>query len=173
MLTTQADRAGRPVKCIHSVLIVSLIAVAGFHAVARDGGEKPETEDRVALNATWDGLWVSPTRGYIYTAEMHLKVDRSNAVRGHIQWTRQSSPRASEQAEAGLTGVEYVVGKYDPSCRILSIEGERLDDPHTILSLDEYRLILAENRIALGGITKSHGTWRGMFSLGRRTSPDS
>ena len=169
MSTIQANSTGRQVSCIIILLVLCLISFTKLQAFAGDSSEKLNTKDRVALNATWDGLWISLSRGFVYAAEMHLKVDSMNNVQGYIKWTLKKSPRASEQTKIGLTGVEYVNGKYDPHCRLLSIYGKKKDDPHTIIGLDKYRLLLAENRKVLGGITKSHGTWRGMFSLGRRT----
>ena len=168
MSTIGAHSAGRPAGRVIFVLAASLMLMAAPRVFANESDENSHDEDRAALNATWDGIWFSPTRGFVYAAEMHLEVDPKNKAQGHIKWTLKSSPRASEQAKIGLTGVEYVRGKYNPNCKILSIDGVRKDDPHSILGLDKYRLILAENRIALGGITASHGTWRGAFSLGRR-----
>ena len=163
MSTIHARNTRYPARHFITVSVLFLVSCTHVHVFADDSRE---TADRVVMNATWDGLWISPTRGSIYAAEFHLHVDSMNAVQGHIKWTLKRSPHESERKKIGMTGVEYVSGTYDPRCRILSIDGKGKDDPHTILGLDKYRLILAENQKALGGITESHGTWRGMLSLG-------
>jgi len=47
------------------------------------------------------------------------------------------------------------------------VDGYDKTDPNQILGLDKYRLILADNSAALGGITWDHGPWRGLLGLAR------
>jgi hypothetical protein len=124
------------------------------------------TSDAEALNARWEGQWVN-RRGFIYHPIMEPKVGPDNVAEGRIDWTLEKSPRRSDQPKLGRRAVEFVQGTYDPGVRPLSLEGYRKDDPHQIVVLDRYRLLLAENRKVLGGITKDNGAWRGMLSLAR------
>lgn len=119
------------------------------------------------LDGTWGGIWLSPS-GYVYLAEMRLKVDNSGSLEGEIKWILKESPRAEEQSKLGMTGTEFVRGSFDAKNRLVSFDGYRKDDPNQILGLDKYRLILAENGIVLGGITWNHGAWTGLFSLSRK-----
>lgn len=119
------------------------------------------------LAGTWEGTWLSPS-GFVYLAEMRLELNSSGAVEGEIKWALTKSPRAEEQPKVGMTGTEFVRGKFDSTSNVLAIDGYRKDDPNQILGLDKYRLILAENGAALGGITWNHGSWRGLIGLSRK-----
>jgi len=79
----------------------------------------------------------------------------------------KSTPQESKQSKVGLTAVEYVKGSYDQGTRMLTMEGYRKDDPNDIVSLDKYRLVLAEGSRSLEGKTWNHGGWRGRLTLGR------
>jgi hypothetical protein len=119
-----------------------------------------------ALNDVWKGEWTNPI-GHLYIAEMRLVVSKDGTIQGEILWTLKKSPRDNEQVKLGLTGVEFVSGKYDAASRVLTFSGYRKDDPDTILGLDQYKLLLAENEMVIGGITLNNGGWRGIFSLTR------
>ena len=47
--------------------------------------------------------------------------------------------------------------------RVLALEGYRKEDPLGVIGLDTYRLLLAENDLALAGMTANHGDWQGRF----------
>ena len=117
-----------------------------------------------AINAVWHGEWTNPI-GHVYSAEMHLTVSNNGTIQGEIDWTLQKSPRDYEQAKVGLKGIEFVSGKYDAANKLLVFSGYKKEDPDTILGLDQYRLLLAENEKVIGGITFDNGDWRGIFSL--------
>jgi hypothetical protein len=135
------------------------------------GEQTPDpARDRAILTGQWQGTWLSlseESRGYVYFADLQLTVEADNSATGQITWTLQRSPRREEQGKIGLTGVEHVQGHLDPAARLLVVDGVRLDDPNTILGLDRYRMLLAENDQVLGGITASGDTWRGLISLVR------
>ncbi|MGH8106553.1 MAG: hypothetical protein ACREO2_09550, partial [Arenimonas sp.] len=80
------------------------------------------------------------------------------------------SPNAEDQVKLGMTGIEFVHGKYDPASRVLTFEGISKTDPNNILGLDKYKLLLADNDNVIGGITLNNGSWRGVFSLTRAVS---
>ncbi len=110
----------------------------------------------------WEGAWISP-KGYLYQAKMRLQTVSGGKIEGQIDWTLRKSPRLEEQAKLGFTGVEFVRGSYDPASRVLSFDGYAKTDPDLILGLDKYRLLLAENGKALGGLTWNNGSWQGQF----------
>ncbi|MBI4349002.1 MAG: hypothetical protein HY553_19345 [Elusimicrobia bacterium] len=118
------------------------------------------------LSSPWKGEWTSP-KGFLYYAESHLNVGEGGAVEGHFQWTLKRSPRPSEQKKLDFTGKEFVRGRFDAVSGILTLEGYQKEDPHGILGLDKYRLLLAENGQVLTGMTWNNGSWRGIFSLTR------
>jgi hypothetical protein len=151
--------------------IVAAAVVLYFSVSAQNSfaqGLTPSDSSIAALNDTWNGTWVNAI-GHIYIAELHLKVSVDGTITGKIDWTLQKSPREAEQSKLGLTGVEYVSGKYDAASRVLSFDGYSKDDPNIILGLDRYKLLLAENNSVIGGITYNNGSWLGIFSLTRKT----
>jgi hypothetical protein len=89
----------------------------------------------------WAGQWTSPT-GFLYLAEMRLEIGPGGAAEGAIT---------------------YVRGRYDAASRVLALEGYRKEDPLAVIGLDTYRLLLAENGLALAGMTSNHGDWQGRF----------
>ncbi len=114
----------------------------------------------------WNGHWTAP-EGWVYAAAARLVVSSDQTVEGTITWTLQRSPRAEEAGKVGLTGVEHVRGTYDKQCRVVRLEGHRVDDPNEILGTDQYELVLAPSGASLGGITANHGPWTGQLLLTR------
>jgi hypothetical protein len=118
----------------------------------------------------WTGTWDSPD-GSAYTAIVDLTVTRDGSVDGSISWTLKDARRADLQPKVGMSGVEYVHGTYDARCRVLALAGYKLDDPHQILGMDHYELIVAPNGGGIGGVTANDQgkgeTWTGMLSLRR------
>ena len=139
--------------------IVSMLSAAASAAQ----GQSPSI---IGPAGTWNGQWSSPS-GYIYDARMQLESGSGGTIHGQIHWTLQKSPAAEEQAKLGMTGVELVRGSYDPASRVLTFDGYDKTDSNSILGLDKYRLLLADNANVLGGITWNHGSWRGVFNLTR------
>ena len=128
----------------------------------------PSTSATTAdLSGEWRGQWMSPY-GTTFSAGLHLEpAGTDNGVQGYINWTMKSTPQESKRAKVGLTAVEYVKGSYDQGARMLVMEGYRKDDPNDIISLDKYRLVLAEGGESLEGKTWNHGGWRGRLTLNR------
>jgi hypothetical protein len=140
---------------LFGIALILILPLVSLHA-----------QDSSPLNGTWQGNWTESS-GYIYRAEAHLKAADSTIV-GSINWTLMKSPQTAEQFKLGMTGIEYVHGKFDPQSRVLTFEGYKKDDPNIILGLDKYKLILADNDKVVGGITSNHGTWTGLLSLTRQ-----
>lgn len=142
---------------LHTLLLIFALACIPSSLFAQ---EQP------GFVGSWQGEWSNPN-GYIYVADMQLTAGSDGSILGRIHWTLKQSPVAGEQTRLGMTGTEFVSGTYDSSSRVLSFEGIGKTDPHTILGLDKYRLLLAENSNVIGGITFNNGNWRGVFSLTR------
>ncbi len=114
----------------------------------------------------WQGQWSEP-RGYVYEARATFQVTNMRTFKGQINWVLLKSPRPEEQSKLGLTGIEFVRVTYDSISRVLTLEGYDKMDPHYILGLDKYKLIVAENAEVIGGLTYNHGDWQGKFFLTR------
>jgi hypothetical protein len=136
-----------------SILCIILLSLSAVHA-----------QDTNKLNGTWRGPWTDP-KGILFFAEMHIKVAPDGTLAGDIHWTLKKLPRENEQTKIGLTATEFIRGRFDPQCRVFSFEGYRKDDPNSIIALDKYRLVLADNNSVMGGVTENLGNWQGLFSL--------
>lgn len=115
---------------------------------------------------TWKGAWDSPD-GSVYAATVQLIIAADGSVEGSIDWKMTAAQRADLIPKISLHGTEFVRGTFDARCRVLTMAGYRLDDPHAILGMDQYALILAPNGAGLGGVTSNHDAWTGMLSLRR------
>jgi len=126
-------------------------------------------DSELLMSGRWQGTWLSlssKSSGYVYSADLQVKVQVDGAVEGKINWTVKKAPLGSSLApKVGRSAVEFVKGKFDPASRTLSLAGYKKDDPQGLIGLDRYRLILADNDIVLGGITSSQDTWQGLLSL--------
>jgi hypothetical protein len=71
------------------------------------------------------------------------------------------SGRPSEDAKVGKSAVEFVRGTYDATSHVLRLTGYSKTDPDTVISLDRYHLLLADNGIVIGGMTATGGSWQG------------
>jgi len=149
---------------LHSVRLVLIALVLSFSFVSLPAQEADSAFR--SPEGAWRGPWTSPS-GYLYLADMHLTVAADSTIEGYINWTLKKSPNYSEISKLGQSGVEYIRGKYDPQSRVLTFAGYKKDDPNTILGLDKYKLIYAENNKVIGGITWNHGAWTATFSLVR------
>lgn len=137
--------------------------------------EPPETtpvpsllsaEQKAALAKVWRGSWASP-EGFLFDADIHLRLDPSGAMEGRIEWTVKKAPESNRRyvGKIGQTGTEHVRGVFDPKTRMLTMEGYGTDDPQSIIGLDKYRLTLSEDLARLHGVTWNYGTWDATFSL--------
>ncbi len=146
------------------LLIALAFALLPLASLAQDSSAS--TAD---FAGNWKGRW-SDAAGYFYSADMQLKAGSDGAILGKINWTLLESPNADEQGKLGMTGIEFVHGKYDPASRVLTFEGVSKTDPDNILGLDKYKLLLADNGNVMGGITLNNGSWRGVFTVTRAES---
>lgn len=119
------------------------------------------------LTGPWRGVWTNANRQYEYRAELTLESDASGRVEGAILWTLVRSPRASEQQRLGLSATEYVAGRYEPASGALLLTGTHKDDPHNIIGLDAYRLIVSGDGRQIVGMTYNDGAWGGRIDLSR------
>lgn len=114
----------------------------------------------------WRGTWRSGA-GYVYGADMRLRVSADGTITGSIVWTLRITPVPADRIKVGMTGVERVRGTFDARSGTIAMSGFEKNDPNTIIGLDRYRLFFAENGKVIGGITENHGTWEGVLSLVR------
>ena len=148
-------------KFVAALGVVLALAAATGVAAAQDLSES----ERTALAGPWHGFWKSD--GFTYEANLRLEVAPSGEVEGSIDWTLRAASRPDYKNKIGLTGTEHVRGRFNADAGVLAFQGYRKDDPNTILGLDIYRLVVAENRNTMGGITRDHGPWTGEFFLRR------
>jgi hypothetical protein len=114
----------------------------------------------------WRGVWTNPS-GYEYQGELDFTMDLSGRVEGQIRWMLVRSPRHEEQAKIGLRGTEYVEGVFDAATGSLTLRGARLDDPHQILGVAEYRLVVSPNGQYIVGISTDQEAWVGRMEFTR------
>lgn len=156
-------------KFVYLFLIACMAAVVISSPAAAQGTDD-SARDRQLIESLWRGRWLSD-KGYLYSATVRLRVDQDFYVDGQIAWVMERSPRTKDQPKLGLGATEYVRGKFLPQARVLRIEGYRKDDPHAVIGLDKYHLVIADNDLVLGGITWNHGDWCGLITLIRATNP--
>jgi hypothetical protein len=151
------------------VVIGLLILVAPALAAPKKPAVTPppavSEADRAALAGPWKGAWTGAQ--YRYDAAMALNVDPAGSVEGAITWTLRATPSVDGKSRIGMSGVEYVHGRFYPDSETLVLEGYRKDDPYGIWELDKYRLAVSPTRTIMGGITDEHGSWAGEFFLTR------
>ena len=133
---------------------------------------KPKTKpDFNAVVGKWKGKWIEDVEDGInvLSAKMELKsFTEANTIQGAITWKLESTSYSSLKAKVGLTGIEFVRGRYDPETRTLFLEGYRMDDPYVIAGLlEKYRWKFSEDGNSLTGGTWDFGDWNGRFSLTR------
>ncbi|MFT5510406.1 MAG: hypothetical protein ACI89J_003500 [Hyphomicrobiaceae bacterium] len=156
-------------KVFISLLVCMTIQSSTLHAQS-GMGVAPASDakgERAALNSRWTGRWLGG--GFVFDAELFLKVSKNNRASGHIAWTAVSAPpeRRDYQNKIGLKGNEYVSGHYDPATRLVSLEGIRKDDPNNVIGLDKYRMVLTRNNKGLAGVSWSRGKWNSSIALQR------
>ena len=72
-------------------------------------------------------------------------------------------------AKVGMTGKESVTGEMKAE-GFFVLRGVAKEDPNDIVSLDQYRLALADNGDVIGGITRNNGPWTGQLIAVRAKS---
>jgi hypothetical protein len=105
--------------------------------------------------------------GHEYQAELDFTLDLQGRVDGAIRWMLVQSPHREEQPKIGQRGVEHVEGALDTATGALTLRGTRLDDPHQILGLGEYRLVVSPDGRYIVGLSTDQGAWVGRMELTR------
>jgi hypothetical protein len=147
-------------RAAFAVLLV-LIASA-LPAIAQTSSDLPATD----VTGEWQGQWTSPS-GYLFTAALKLQVAPDGMAGGTFVWVLKRSPLPEEQRKLGLTATEHVSGRFDPVAGTLVVAGTRKDDPHDVIFMDRYRLIVSGNGRTMGGLSRNLGDWDAQLFLAR------
>ena len=118
------------------------------------------------LTGEWQGSWISPS-GYLFTTTLKLQVAVDGMSNGTFVWTLKRSPLPEEQRKIGMVATEYISGRFDATAGTLVVAGMRKDDPHDVIFTDRYRLVIADNGRAMGGLSRNLGDWDGQLFLTR------
>jgi hypothetical protein len=138
---------------------------AAVNTPAAPGNTAPSM--RLSPGGNWAGDWTSPSGAYL-TIKVNLDDDGAGNVQGQIEWTLRRTTRPEKMNKIGMTAIEYVRGKYDPSTRNLTMSGYRKDDPNNVLVMvDDYRLGLTADNRGLNGAARNGGKWDGKIKLQR------
>jgi hypothetical protein len=155
-----------------SITVLALaLAFAAFALPSKSQTTGGKGADHPDAAGHWLGVWTAPG-GWVYVADFQLTPSLGGAILTDLNWTlRAADPsRADYQGKVGMTGVEHVRGQFVPAAGTLTMEGYALDDPHTILSADKYRLVISDDGTTLGGITRDNGDWNGQFIAKRQAN---
>jgi hypothetical protein len=132
-----------------------------------------------SVTGEWRGILTNPA-GFVFTAQITLESGSgcktcaaigSGSIQGKIVWTLRKAPASASAdtlANAGLTGTEFVRGEMKGE-GLLVLDGYRKDDPHNIVTLDQYRLAISDNGGVIGGIARNGGSWTGQLIAVRAT----
>ena len=123
----------------------------------------------IAYNPTgrWKGDW-STVSGTLLDFELNLTETGNNNLDGQIKWTLRKTARPDKADKIGLTAIEYVRGKYDPSTGLVNMSGYSKDDPNGVLvMLDVYKLNISSDGHTLSGLARNGGKWNGHVKLNR------
>jgi len=115
----------------------------------------------------WRGVWTTLDGQYEYQAELDFTQEMGGHVTGQIRWMLVRTSQREQIANIGARGTEFIEGTFDQSTGALTIHGVRLDDPHRIIGMDEYRLIASPDGRYIAGITAENHTWQGRMDLVR------
>ena len=155
-----------------SITVLALaFAIALFALPSNSQTTGPKGDDHPDVAGHWHGVWTAPG-GWVYEADFQLTPGLGGAILTDINWTLRAADasRADYQGKLGMTGVEHVRGQFVSNVGYVTLEGYALDDPHTILSMDRYRLVVSDDGTTLGGITRDNGDWNGQFIAKRQAN---
>jgi hypothetical protein len=110
-----------------------------------------------------DGVWLGED-GSRFAFSLHLET-QDGRCEGTIRWGLVTGPPyAPPDRRAHETGTEFVRGRLDAETGEVQLYGYRLDNP-VLLSLDEYRLVLAADGRDFEGTSRGPwGTWRNVLA---------
>lgn len=116
---------------------------------------QPQINPNLTPAGSWTGDWNSwGSYRTNFSAQMNLTDDGAGKVSGQIVWTLQRTNNPKKIDKVGTSATEDVQGVYNAASRSLALKGVRKDDPNSIVILDRYNLILAENNLMLNGKSK-------------------
>lgn len=114
------------------------------------------------LEDKWEGDWEG-INGFVFDLKMDIRATSETQFEGAIEWTVVNYPasRRDYYGKRGKKAIEYIKGTAQGQS--VYFKGYARKDPHNIIALDEYRLVLDCEKPSLTGITKHHGTWKATF----------
>ena len=129
-----------------------------------------------SVDGQWRGIWTSPS-GAVFTAEATMMlgpacktcaVQGTPEIKGWIKWTLRKAGKGGPPVieGGGPTATESVLGEMKGE-GFLVLKGVGKEDPDNVISLEQYRLALADNGDVMGGITRNGGAWTGQLLLVR------
>jgi hypothetical protein len=139
-----------------------VLIASALPAIAQTKPDLPATD----VAGAWQGRWISPS-GYLFTTTLELQVAPDGMAIGTFVWVLRRSPLPEEQSKLGLAATEYLSGRFDRGAGTLVIAGTRKDDPHDVMFMDRYRLIVSGNGRTIGGLSRNLGDWDGQLFLAR------
>lgn len=143
---------------------VRIMLLAMGLAFATPALAEPVTaEQQLVVEKSWTGTWTGGG-GYIYSGVLTLSVGDDGAVDGAIAWTLRRVPPTNDQSRVGESAVESVSGAYSPTLGAIALQGYAASD-ETLIGLDLYRLVLAEDGSRIVGITEAGGGWDGRIEF--------
>ena len=113
----------------------------------------------IGPSGKWIGEW-SNKNGYVYRFTMSLE-ETDSLISGTIEWSLKKSPLSAEKNKLGLLAVEFVEGTFEHRTGMVLIRGVRKNDPHEIIALDEYRLLISNDARSING--NSHRSGGGLL----------
>lgn len=114
----------------------------------------------------WRGVWTTLDGQYEYQAELDFTTEMGGHITGQIRWMLVRTSQREQIPNIGARGTEYIEGNFESSGALI-FHGTRLDDPHHILGVDDYRLVTSPDGHYIAGITSQNGTWQGRLDLTR------
>jgi len=115
----------------------------------------------------WRGVWTTLDGQHEYQAELNFVTEMGGHVTGQIRWMLVRTSQRELIPNIGQRGTEFIEGTFDQSTGALNIHGTRLDDPHHVIGMDDYRLMASPDGHYIAGITGENGTWQGRIDLTR------
>lgn len=114
----------------------------------------------------WRGVWTTLDGQFEYQAELNFVTEMGGHVTGQIRWMLVRTPQREQIPNIGQRATEFIEGRFEESGALI-IHGVRVDDPHHIIGVDEYRLVASPDGHYIAGITGENGTWQGRMDLTR------
>ncbi len=114
----------------------------------------------------WKGEW-STASGTLLVFDLTLTLN-GNDLDGQVKWTLRRTVRPDKADKVGLSAIEFVRGKYDPTTGDINLTGYGKDDPNNVLVMtDVYRLKISSDGRRLTGAARNGGKWNGRVNLSR------